>query len=90
MCPAGDINIHKKYEQATRRPFGYIYLWISNPTQDRCRVKTKMLPNDSVPTRSEDESGGEALAEILRKESCTKQPPLVNEMSRLDRQMEQI
>ena len=46
-----------------------------------------MLPSDPVPTKSKDESGVEALAEFLRKEGYT-QSTLLNEMSRLDRQME--
>ena len=84
-----DRNIHGKYKEAVRGPYGYLLVDLKPSTDDRCRLNTDVLPSDPVPKKPKDESGVEALTEFLRKESYT-EPPLVNEMSRLDRRMEQV
>ena len=83
MYQAGTETFMRKYEEAVRRPYGYLLIDLKPSSDDRCRLKTDMLPSDPVPKKPKDESGVEALAEFLRKGSYT-QSPLVNEMSRLD------
>ena len=89
MYQAGTETFMRKYEEAVRRPYGYLLIDLKPSSDDRCRLKTDVLPSDPVPKKPKDESGVETLAEFLRKGSYT-QSPLVNEMSRLDRQMEQV
>ena len=79
----------RKYEEAVSRPYGYLLVDLKPNTPERCRLRTNVLPNDPAPQRPKEMSGAEAITEFLRRESIT-QPPEIKEMSRLDKDMDQI
>ena len=36
----------KQYEEAVRRPYGYLLIDLKTTTQDDCRVRTNVLPGE--------------------------------------------
>ena len=66
MYPAGTETFMRKYEEAVRRPYGYFLVDLKPSTDDRCRLKTDVLPSDPVSQKPKDESGVKALAEFFK------------------------
>ena len=90
VYPGGTQTFMRKYEEAVHRPYGYLLVDLKPNTPDRCRLKTNVLPGDPVSDRTERvRTGNEAIADLLRRESYT-QPPLVKQMSGLEKQMDEI
>ena len=89
MYPGGTESFMKKYEEAVSRPYGYLLVDLKPNTPERCRLRTNVLPNDLAPQRPKGMAGAEAIEEFLRRESIS-QPPEIKEMSRLDKDMDQI
>ena len=36
----------KQYEEAVKRPFGYLLIYLKTTTQDNCRLRTNVLPSE--------------------------------------------
>ena len=65
----------RSYEDATRRPHGYLMLDLKPTTDDQQRLKTNVLPGE--------------IAKFLHKQSY-RQPPLVNAMYDAEQRMKEI
>ena len=84
MCPAGTETFVRKYEDVVRL-YGYFLIDLKHNTKKslyKALQTDVLLPSNPVPKRPKDESAADVLAEFLMN--------LVNETSRLDKQMEQI
>ena len=46
MYPSETAWFIKEYEEAVRRPFGYLFVDIRPTTPDRCRMRTNVLPGE--------------------------------------------
>ena len=46
MYPGQTDFCLKKYEEAVKRPFGYLLIDLKTTTQDNCRLQTNFLPNE--------------------------------------------
>jgi hypothetical protein len=68
----------RSYEDATRRPHGYLMLDLKPKADDQQRLKTNILPGEA-----------DALVEYVRKKSY-QQPPLVNAMYDAEQRMQEI
>ena len=65
----------RSYEDATRRPHGYLILDLKPTTDDQQRLKTNILPGE--------------IAKFIQKQSY-RQPPLVNAMYDTEQRMKEI
>ena len=65
----------RSYEDATRRPHGYLMLDLKPTTDDQQRLKTNILPGE--------------IAKFIQKQSY-RQPPLVNAMYDAEQRMKEI
>ena len=68
-------ELMRSYEDATRRPHGYLMLDLKPTTDDQQRLKTNVLPGE--------------IAKFLQKQSY-RQPPLVNAMYDAEQRMKEI
>ena len=80
----------RQYEEAVRRPFGYLFVDLKPSTQDSCRLRTNVLPGEE----KFDKGGKEANTsqELLQ---CLKQQdlmtsPVITEMQRLQNNMDKL
>ena len=46
MYPGQTDFVLYQYEEAVKRPFGYLLIDLKNTTQDNCRLRTNVLPTD--------------------------------------------
>ena len=46
MYPTETVWFIKKYEEAVRKPFGYLFVDLKPMTPDRCRLRTNVLPGE--------------------------------------------
>ena len=69
----------KSYEEATKRPHGYIMIDLIRTTDDQHRLKTNVLPDENT-------DGQQNLYRYIRKRSY-QHPPILNAMYNSDRQM---
>ena len=65
----------KSYEEATKRPHGYLMLDLKPTTDDQHRLKTNVLPEENI-------TGQQILAHYTRKRSY-QQPPIANDQHQL-------
>ena len=46
MYPGNTDFFIKRYEEAVRRPFGYLFVDLKTTTQDNCRLRMNVLPGE--------------------------------------------
>ena len=46
MYPSENVWFIKEYEEAVRRPYGYLFVDLRPTTPDRCRLRTNVLPGE--------------------------------------------
>lgn len=46
MYPRNPHKLLIQYEQATKRPYGYLFIDLKPETEDHCRLRTNILPNE--------------------------------------------
>ena len=46
MYPGQTAFFTNQYEEAVRRPFGYLLVDLKTTTQDNCRLRTNVLPGE--------------------------------------------
>ena len=66
----------KSYEEATKRPHGYLMIDLKPTTDDQHRLKTNVLPDENT-------DGQQNLYRYIRKRSYQQQPPITDEQHRL-------
>ncbi|KAL9964925.1 hypothetical protein ACROYT_G028639 [Oculina patagonica] len=75
--------VYKQYEEAVRRPFGYLFIDLKPTTQDSCRLRTNVLPGKERFDNGEEE--GCVSKELLQhlKHQNLMAAPVIPEMQRL-------
>ena len=72
----------KQYEEAVQRPFGYLFVDIKSTTQDNCRLRTNVLPNEEKFDKGGVEANiSQELLQYLKQQNLMI-PPVIPEMQR--------
>ncbi|KAL9986096.1 hypothetical protein ACROYT_G000173 [Oculina patagonica] len=88
MYPGETAWFIKQYEEAVRRPFGYLFIDLKPTTQDSCRLRTNVLPGEERFDNGEEE--GSVSKELLQylKQQNLMAAPVIPEMQRLRNNMD--
>ncbi|KAL9980667.1 hypothetical protein ACROYT_G009280 [Oculina patagonica] len=88
MYPGETAWFIKQYEEAVRRPFGYLFIDLKPTTQESCRLRTNVLPGEERFDNGEEE--GSVSKELLQylKQQNLMAAPVIPEMQRLQNNMD--
>ena len=83
MYPSETAWFIKEYEEAVRRPYGYLFLDLRPTTPERCRLRTNVLPGEERFDKGFDEN--RIFQELLQylKQQTLMVPPLISDMQRI-------
>ena len=80
----------KEYEEAVRRPFGYLFVDLKPTTPDSCRLRTNVLPGEERFDKGIEESNiSRELLQYL-KQQTQMVPPVIPEMQRIQNNMDNL
>ena len=80
----------KQYEEAVRRPFGYLFLDQKPSTEDNCRLRTNVLPSEEKFDKGGVEANiSQELLQYLKQQNLMT-PPVIQEMQRLQNNMDKL
>ena len=90
MYPSETAWFIKEYEQAVRRPYGYLFVDLRPTTTDSCRLRTNVLPGEERFDKGLDES--RISKEVLKyvKQQTLIVPPPISQMQRIQNNMDNL
>ena len=90
MYPGRTDFFLKQYEEAVRRPYGYLLIDLKTTTRDDCRLRTNVLPGEEIFNQVEKEEN--IPQELLRylKLQTLMVPPPISEMQRIQNNMDNL
>ena len=90
MYPRQTALFLKEYEEAVRRPFGYLFVDLKPTTPDSCRLRTNVLPGEERFDKGFEESNiSQELLQYL-KQQTQMVPPVIPEMQRIQNNMDNL
>ena len=90
MYPRETAWFIKEYEEAVRRPYGYLFVDLRPTTPDRCRLRTNVLPGEERFDKGFEEN--RISLELLRylKQQTLMVPPHISEVQRIQNNMDNL
>ena len=90
MYPSETAWFIKEYEEAVRRPYGYLFVDLRPKTPDRCRLQTNVLLGKERFDKGFEEN--RISQELLRylKQQTLMVPPSISEMQRIQNNMDNL
>ena len=83
MYPSETAWFIKEYEEAVRRPYGYLFVDLRPTTTDRCRLRTNVLPGEERFDKGFDENRiSQELLKYLKQQTLIVPPP-ISQMQRI-------
>ena len=90
MYPSETAWFIKEYEEAVRRPYGYLFVDLRPTTPDRCRLRTNVLPGEErFDKRFDDNRISQELLKYLKQQTLIV-PPTISEMQRIQNNMDNL
>ena len=90
MYPCETAWFIKEYEEAVRRPCGYLFVYLKSTTPDRCRLRTNVLPGEERFDKGFEENRiSHELLQYLRLQTLM-MPPRISEMQRIQNNMDNL
>ena len=90
MYPSETAWFIKEYEEAVRRPYGYLFVDLRPTTPDRCRLRTSVLPDEERFDKGFEENRiSQELLRYLKQQSLMVPPP-ISEMQRIQNNMDNL
>ena len=90
MYPSETAWFIKEYEEAVRRPFGYLFVDLKPTTPDRCRLRTNVLPGEErFDKRFQENRISQELLQYLKQQTLMVPPP-ISEMQRIQNNMDNL
>ena len=88
MYPGRTDFFLKQYEEAVRRPYGYLLIDLKTTTRDDCRLRTNVLPGEENFDQVEiEENIPQKLLRYLKQQTLMVPPP-ISEMQRIQNNMD--
>ena len=83
MYPSETAWFIKEYEEAVRRPYGYLFVDLRPTTPDKCRLRTNVLPGEERFDKGFEENRiSQELFWYLKQQTLMVLPP-ISEMQRI-------
>ena len=76
MYPSETAWFIKEYEEAVRRPYGYLFVALRPTTLDRCRLRTNVLPGEERFDKGFEEHRISQLLRYLKQQTLMVPPPI--------------
>ena len=90
MDPSETAWFIKEYEEAVRRPFGYLFVDLRPTTPDRCRLRTNVLPGEEIFDKGfEEKRISQELLQYLKQQTLMV-PPSIPEMQRIQNNIDHL
>ena len=90
MYPSETAWFIKEYEEAVRRPYGYLFVDLRPTTADRCRLRTNVLPGEERFDKGFDDNRiSQELLKYLKQQTLMVPPP-ISEMQRIQNNMDNL
>ena len=90
MYPSETAWFIKEYNEAVRRPFGYLFVDLKPTTPDRCRLRTNVLPGEERFDKGFQENRiSQELLQYLKQQTLMVPPP-ISEMQRIQNNMDNL
>ena len=90
MYPRQTALFLKEYEEAVRRPYGYLFVDLKPTTPESCRLRTNVLPGEEKFDRGVKENNiSQELLQYLKQQTLMV-PPVIPEMQRIRNDMDNI
>ena len=90
MYPSETAWFIEEYEEAVRRPYGYLFVDLKPTTPDRCRLRTNVLPGEERFEKGFEENRiSQELLQYLRQQTLM-MPPRMSEMQRIQNNMNNL
>ena len=90
MYPSETAWFIKEYEEAVRRPYGYLFVDLRPTTPDRCRLRTNVLPGEERFDKGFDDNRiSQELLKYLKQQTLIVPPP-ISEMQRIQNNMDNL
>ena len=90
MYPSETAWFIKEYEEAVRRPYGYLFVDLRPTTPERCRLRTNVLPGEERFDKGFDENRiSQELLQYLKQQTLMVPPP-ISEMQRIQNNMDNL
>ena len=90
MYPSETAWFIKEYEEAVRRPHGYLFVDLRATTPERCRLRTNFLPGEERFDKGFDENKiSQELLQYLKQQTLMVPPP-ISEMQSIQNNMDNL
>ena len=90
MYPSETAWFIKEYEEAVRRPYGYLFVDLRPTTADKCRLRTNVLPGEERFDQGFEENRiSQELLKYLKQQTLMVPPP-ISEMQRIQNNMDNL
>ena len=90
MYPSETAWFIKEFEEAVRRPYGYLFVDLKPATPDRCRLRTNVLPGEERFHKGFEENRiSQELLQYLKQQTLMSPPP-ISEMQRIQNNMDNL
>ena len=90
MYPSETAWFIKEYEEAVRRPYGYLFVDLRPTTPERCRLRTNVLPGEERFDKGFGENRiSQELLQYLKQQTLMVPPP-ISEMQRIQNNMDDL
>ena len=90
MYPSETAWFIKEYEEAVRRPYGYLFVDLRPTTTDRCRLQTNVLPGEERFDKGFEENRiSQELLKYLKQQTLIVPPP-ISQMQRIQNNMDNL
>ena len=90
MYPSETAWFIKEYEEAVRRPYGYLFVDLKPTTPDRRRLRTNVLPGQERFDKGFEENRvSQELLQYLRQQTLM-MPPQISEMQRIQNNVDNL
>ena len=90
MYPSETAWFIKEYEEAVRRPYGYLFVELRPTTPERCRFRTNVLPGEERFDKAFEENRiSQELLQYLKQQTLMVPPP-ISEMQRIQNNMDNL
>ena len=90
MYPSETAWFIKEYEEAVRRPYGYLFVDLRSTTTDRCRLRTNVLPGEERFDEGFEENRiSQELLKYLKQQTLIVPPP-ISQMQRIQNNMDNL
>ena len=90
MYPSETAWFIKEYEEAVRRPYGYLFVDLRPATPDGCRLRTNVLPGKEGFDKGFKENRiSQELLQYLKQQTLMMPPP-ISEMQRIQNNVDNL